>query len=186
MGKGLVSVLMIPLLLVGGCAAQKTDLEESFSAFRQAVTVTEHISASVALTADYGDTAEEYTLALSYDGRQTEVEIIAPELLAGVKATAARGETSVSYDGVMLGAGALSEEGITPATALPVILDAMASGYVELLWSEGGYVTARLYVGESDACTLWLEADTLTPAAAELVENGKTIVTCRFSDWEMT
>lgn len=186
MRKGLVSVLMIPLLLFPGCGERKAALEEDFSSFRQSVTVAEKISATAELTADYGGTAQDYTLSLTCDGRETAVEILQPELLAGVRATAARGQTSVSYDGVMLGTGPLDEEGLTPASALPVILDAMASGYVELLWAEGGYLTARLYTGENSVCTLWLNEQTLTPASAEIASDGRTVIRCSFSNWEMS
>lgn len=186
MRKGLISVLTISLLLLGGCGERKAQMEEDFAAFRRTVAEAEHIGAQAELTADYGETAQDYTLSLSGDGNRVEVEIIEPELLAGVKATAERGEAALSYDGVMLGAGALDEEGLTPVSALPVILDAMADGYVELLWTEGGYLTARLYAGEDSVCTLWLNAETLVPSAAEIASDGCTVIVCRFTDWAIS
>lgn len=185
MRKEIISVLMIPLLLLGGCGEREAKLETGFDSFRQAVTVAERISAGVELTADYGGTAAEYTLRVEYDGQETVMEILEPELIAGVKATAKWGETSISYESVLLAAGELDEEGLTPMSALPVILKAMASGYKELLWWEDDYITARLYAGETSVCTLWLDGDTLSPVAAEISSDGRRVISCRFTDWEI-
>ena len=177
---------MMTLLLLPGCGAREARLEESFQTFRKAVTETENIRFQAAVTADYGESVSEYTMNASYDGRQTSVELISPELLAGVKATAQRGETSVSYDGVILGAGPLDREGLTPVSAIPVMLDAMANAYVELLWWDGDDLAARLYVGEDSVLTLWMDGARLTPTAAEIAAAGKTVVTIRIEGWEIT
>ena len=148
-------------------------MEKAFDSLRSAVTAAQSITFQVAVAADYGGTAAEYGLAVSYDGQQTEIEILSPELLAGVKATALRGQTSVGYEGVILGAGPLDKEGTTPVSAVPVLLDALASAYVELLWRDGDYAAARLYAGESSVLTVWLDEDTLTPQAAEIAAGGR-------------
>ena len=183
MRKAVISALMMTLLLLTGCGEREARLEKGFEQLRQAVTVAQSITAQVELTADDGDTISDYTLALAYDGQETAVEILSPELIAGIRATALRGEVSVSYQGAILGAGALDEEGVTPVSALPVMLNAMASAYVELLWWEGDQIAARLYVGENSVLTLWLDGDTYAPVAGEIAAGGRRVITCRFTDW---
>ncbi len=183
MRKRVISALMMTLLLLPGCGGREARLERAFDSLRQAVTAARSITFQTAMTADYGDTAAEYTLAVSYDGQRTQIEILAPEIIAGVKATALRGETSVSYEGVILGAGPLDKEGTTPVSAVPVMLDALASAYVELLWWDGDYMAARFYVGESSVLTVWLDGDTMLPRAAELAADGRTAVTMDITDW---
>ena len=185
MRKAIVSVLMIPLLLLGGCGEREAALEKGFSAFRGALAGADALSAVVRLTADYGGTEADYVLELNCDGDETAVTVVEPALIAGVKASVKWGQTSVTYEGVMLGVSPLDEEGVTPVSALPVMLHAMAEGYTELLWWEGGYIAARLYAGETSACTVWIDGDTLTPVAAEISSAGVTVVTCRFSDWQL-
>ncbi len=183
MRKRVISALMMTLLLLPGCGGREARLERAFDSLRQAVTAAQSITFQAAMTADYGDTAAEYALAVSYDGQQTEIEILAPDIIAGVKATALRGETSVSYEGVILGAGPLDKEGTTPVSAVPVMLDALASAYVELLWWDGDYMAARFYVGESSVLTVWLDGDTMLPRAAEIACDGRTVVTMDITDW---
>ena len=186
MRKVIVSALMMILLLLPGCGEREVRLEKSFDELRQAVTAAQNIRFETVLTADWGDTAAEYTLSVSYDGQQTVQEIRAPELLKGVRARALRGETSVDYDGVILGAGPLDGEGLTPMSAVPVILDALASAYVELLWWDGDYIAARLYVGEQSVATVWLDGESMALTAAEIGCDGKTVISCQVSGWEIS
>jgi hypothetical protein len=186
MRKRLAFLLMIPLLLLPGCGEREETMQDSLDAFRQAVTLAEHISFQAALTADYGDTVQSYTLAVDYDGQETVMEVLEPTLLAGVQARAKGGESSIAYDNVLLAAGALDAQGLTPVSAVPAMLTAMASGYVELLWWEDGYIAARLYVGDDCACTLWLEPDTLTPVHGEIISGGRRVLSCELTDWTIT
>jgi hypothetical protein len=186
MRKRLALLLMIPLLLLPGCGEREETMQERFGDFRQAVTLAQHISVQAALTADYGDTVQSYTLAVDYDGQETVMQVIEPDLLAGVTARVQWGETSLEYDNVLLAAGTLDDQGLTPVSAVPAMLQAMASGYVELVWGEDGYMAARLYVSDSSVCTLWLEPDTLTPVYGELASDGKRVLSCEFTDWEIS
>ncbi len=185
MRKAIVSALMMTLLLLPGCGEREERLQEGFDALRKAVTAAQSIRFQAEMTADDGENVAQYTLDVSYDGQQTTVEILAPALIAGVKATALRGESTISYDGVILGAGPVDNEGLTAMSAMPVMLDAIASAYVELLWWEEGSIAARLYVGERSVLTLWLDRDTCLPVAGEFAADGRTSVTCRFTGWEM-
>ena len=185
MRKGILSVLMIPLLLLGGCGEREARMEKGFETFRSSLMTAGRLETHVSLTADYGGTTAEYELAVSYDGRETVTEILTPELLAGVKARSRWGEALVEFDGVLLGAGALDSEGLTPVSAVPAILAAMAGGYRELLWGEEGLIAARLYVGEESRCTVWLDDETLIPAAAEIDAGGRRVITCLFTDWTL-
>ena len=186
MRKGIVSVLMIPLLLLGGCGEREAKLEKGFSSFRESLVAAESVTARADLTADYGGTVADYVLDVAYDGRSTRVTVVEPEIISGVTAEARWGETTIAYDGVMLGAGALDEDGLTPVSAIPAALAAMAGGYVELLWWDGEAIAARLYVSETARCTVWLDAATLAPTAAEISSNGRRVVTCAFADWTLT
>lgn len=185
MRKLFISVLMMTLLLLPGCGEREARLERGFAAFREAVTATESLSASVRLTASAGEAVSEYRLELVYDGRTVTVTIAEPELLAGITAVARQGETEIAYESVRLGAGALDESGLTPVSALPAVLDAVQSGYLELLWWEEPYICARLHVSEASVLTLWLEKDTLVPATAEIASGGRTVVRCVFEEWAM-
>ena len=186
MRKALISALMMTLLILPGCGGREERMQTGFQTLRQAVTMAERVEAQVELAANYGGTVSAYTLAMTYDGQETVVEVLAPELIAGIRASAQKGETTVAYEDVILGAGPLDEEGLTPVSALPVMMNAIASGYVELLWWESDYIAARLYVGETSVLTLWIDGETLTPVSGEISSGGETVVACQFTDWKIT
>lgn len=183
MRKFLISVLMMTLLFLPGCGEREARLERGFDEFRRSLTETESVTASVRLTAMTGGTVSEYLLSLAYDGSTVAVTIAEPELLAGVTAVAERGRTEIVYESVRLGAGALDETGLTPMSALPAVIDAIQSGYLELLWWEEPYICARLHVSDSSVLTLWLEEDTLVPYVAEIASDGRVVVRAVFEDW---
>lgn len=185
MGKGFVSVLMIALLLLPGCGEREAKQERDLARFRESVSAAQELTASVALTAMTEGAISEYELALSYDGGETAVTIRRPETLAGVSARAERGQTEIEYDGIRLGAGALDDTGLTPMSALPAVIDAIQSGYLELLWREEPWLCARIHVSDSSVLTLWLEEDTLEPYVAEIAADGRVVIRMVFSDWKM-
>jgi len=179
------AALMIPLLLLAGCGEREARLEKDFTGFRESLNGASLVTVRGTLTADAGESVEESVIDASYDGKQTTVEVIEPALIACVKPTARWGETEIEYGGVLLGAGALDEEGLTPVSAMPAIFAAMAGGYVELLWWDGDSLAARMYAGEDSRCTVWLEAESLTPAHAEIASGGRTVISCELTDWRM-
>ena len=185
MRRAIASALMIVLVLLPGCGEREKQLQESFDALRAAVTHAEDIRFQAELTADRGDWTESYGLSVTYDGAQTVVEVLSPEEIAGISASALRGETELRYDGIILGAGPLDQEGITPMSAMPVLLDGLASAYVELLWREDDMLAARLFVGEQSVLTVWMDPDSLAPLAAEIARDGRTVIACRIEDWQL-
>ncbi len=181
MRKALVSVLMIPLLLLAGCGEREAKLEKTFSDFRSSLNDAGSVAFRASLTVDTGGAAADYTLDASYDGVTTRVTVAEPSLLAGVTATARRGEASVEYGGVVVGAGALCGDGLTPVSAVPALMEALAGGYCELMWWDGDLPAARYYAGEDTVVTVWL--DDGAPVCAEFSSDGQTIVVCRVSGW---
>ncbi len=184
MRKRIVSALMMTLALLAGCGARATKPEDVFASFREELCGAERVTASLSLTADYGGTAAEYGLDAVRDGGTTTVTVTEPEMLRGVTAAMTADDTALSFDGVILAVGPVDGEGHTPLSAVPAIFAAMEDGYAELTWRDGGLAAARYYVGETTRCTVWLDPETLSPVAAELSEDGRTVLTCRFTAWE--
>ena len=180
------AVLMIPLLLLAGCGEREARLEKKFDGFRETLLAASEVTLRASLTADYGENVEHYVVDAAYDGKQTALTVAEPALLGGVRVTARWGETELSYGSVVIGAGPLNEDGITPVSAVPVMLEAMAGGHAELIWRDGDSLAARLYAGEDSRCTVWLGEDDLTPFHAEISSGGRTVISCELSDWSVT
>ncbi len=184
--RKILSVLMIPLLFLAGCGGRQAAMERRFEQFRADVLAAPEITVRASLTADYGEHVEEYVLDAAYDGAETAVTVVEPLLIAGVTARSRYGETEIEYGNVLLGTVELDAEGLTPVAALPVIFEAMAGGYTELVWRDGEYLAARLFAGDDARCTVWLDAEALTPLAAEIDADGRRVISCAFTDWTIS
>jgi len=185
MRKTIISALMIPLLLLAGCGEREAKLADGLARFRQSLTEAQTITTKAELTADWGESTQTYTLNTTYTAGATRLEILAPELIAGITATVTEGGAQVEYDGVMLSVPPVSEDGLTPVSALPAVFAAARDGYAEMTWWEDGYIAARLYVSENSTATVWINPETLALKWAEISTDGRTVISCTFSDWEI-
>ena len=185
MRKAIVSALMMTLLVLPGCGGRERT-EAAFLGLRQAVTDASCVTATAEISANYGGAVSAYTVEMTYDGRETVMELTSPATVAGIRASARQGETAVAYENVVLGAGPLDPEGLSPVSALPVLMDAIASAYVELVWRDGDLDAARLYVGDSSVATVWLDPAAGAPVFGEISDQGETVISCRFTDWDIS
>ena len=181
MKRVILPVLMITLLLAacGGAA-----VEEQVEARRDALGAAEQISFTAEVTADLGSEVFESTLACTATPEGVTMEVISPELVAGVTATAGAGETALEYGSVQLLVGAIDAPG--PFSALPLLCEALRSGHVIRAWSEDGLVAAEFYAGDERGLTVWFTGDGLTPAHAELYSgsaDGRALVRCEIRDF---
>lgn len=179
--------LMISLALLCGCAGGE-NLEERFTLARQELAEAPGLSFTAELAADMGETVFECTLACVRDGEGTEMTVLSPELAQGVVVRSDDGGATLSYDGLELYAGKTA--GVTPVGAVPLLTGALLDGYAEDFYTqtyeETSALVARIYLGEDTHALIWLEEESLTPLYAELVQDGRAAVRCRFSDFRLS
>jgi outer membrane lipoprotein-sorting protein len=145
-------------------------------------------SLQAALTADFGDAVSEFTLRFDYNREgESAVEILAPEEVRGVRATIGAGETTLSYDGLILETGPLPGTGLTPVDALPVMLKTWGEGYVSSTGREKlDGVACLLVVYKSTAAgveveqRVWFETETYKPVRAETYAANARVIACAF------
>ena len=105
--------------------------------FRRYYAALSSFTARAQVTADYGERVYQYELAMSGDLTQGSLEVLSPENIAGAGFSWAEGGGSMSYEGVSLETGALSEDGLSPADAMPMILETLATA-IEFRDQESG------------------------------------------------
>ena len=136
------------------------------------------------LQADFGDTIEEYILQYGYDGAEWTVLVTAPELVSGITAHIAKDASTMEYDGVILSTGKLTEYGIAPISALPLIHEALSVGMLDSVWTEGDLVAGSFVYDDAVTVSVWFDGQG-NPVAAELMEQGVVKVKCVLEDTEI-
>lgn len=196
MRKLLSCVLMITLLLSGCRAGSAGETpEEAALALREEYTALAGWSAAVDVSVCYTDTVYDFSMDVQWrrDG-ETVLTVTAPELVAGVTARIAQGETVLEYDGAGLSLGLLDGDGLTPVSAVTAFMEQIEKGYMaKCAWAgdNGEYLQISFQDPELEANTgtqFLLTFDRAGHAllSAEVSVAGETVLTATFHNFTMT
>lgn len=193
MRKVLSFALMMTLLLAACTPALETP-EMAAANLQNTYRSMAACSATVDLTAEYGEKVYDFTVDVSWQREgETVLTITAPELLAGITARVAGGETVLEYDGVGLSLGALDMDGLTPVSSITAFLQEAASGYMaQCSWAGEGDSQLQVLCRdpEADAGTgaeflMIFDRATQALVRAEVSNDGTTVLTAQFSNFTM-
>lgn len=177
MRKLCCSALMIACLMLSACGGT----EQQVRTFNEVLCGAASVRTAVQVTADCGDTVECFTLEYMYDGSEWTALVTAPAVLSGIAVHIGEAGTELEFDGVMLAAGDVLSSGVTAIGSVPLIWDALRTGSLDCVWTEGALLGCTLRYDDAISVSLWYNAEGL-PAAAEVTENGIGKISCRFSN----
>ena len=182
MKKFCLSLTLCLCLFMSGCGAREFVRARDTVAERLAGA--ECLSFTANLRAEYEHKTARFTLSYYEDSDGGKVTVLAPQLIAGVSARIEPGSTSLEYDGVCLGTGELDDFGLSPMSALPMLVQALKDGDMNAGWSEGGCTVLELQSTDELVCTVWFAPEDMTPRQAELRSDGRVKVFAEISDWQ--
>ena len=191
--RGRICVPMITLcLLLCGCGGTEETVSEAEAArlpYQRMESCT--MEAEVTCGAD-PETLLTFTLRCRYvpEGEST-VEVLAPETAAGVKALVDGENMSLAYEDLVLSAGTLSSEELSPAVCLPRLMSALRKGWLleENKETIDDVPCLRLSLDETGenggkiVSTLWLRQEDGTPLQGEIAVDGEIILQARFTSF---
>ena len=192
--KLLSCVLMMTLLLSGCKGGGENSPEEAALALRDTYQDLAGWSATVDITAEVGDKVFDFTLETSWQKEgETVLTITAPELLAGITARIADGETVLEYDGAGLSLGLLDGKGLTAVSVVPWVMDQIGGGYMaKCAWAgkEKTLLEITFRDPEAKANTgteyrITFDRETLALNEAEVSVDGATVLTAAFRNFTM-
>ena len=193
--KMLSCVLMMTLLLSGCKSGGESTPETAALALRDTYQNLAGWSSTVDITAEVGDKVFDFTLDANWrkDG-ETVLVITAPELLAGITARIADGETVLEYDGAGLSLGLLDGRGLTAVTVVPWVMEQIGRGYMaKCAWAgenkELLQITFRdpeAGAGEGTEYRVAFDRESFALDRAEISVDGASVLTAVFHDFTMT
>lgn len=195
MRKALSCVLMMTLLLTACRAGSGEESAENVAArLRAEYLALSGWSAEADITAEYGEKVFDFTVDVQWQREgETVVTVTEPELIAGITARIAEGETVLEYDGAGISLGLLNGDGLTPVSAVPALMDVILTGYM----AESSWVgeedrqlkivcrDPNLSPQEGTEYTLYFDAADHALLRAEVSTAGTTVLTAEFSDFTM-
>ena len=190
MRKGYFFALMMTLPLLTGCGGGKNEaLEQALAIRAQRLGQTQY-TADILLTADYGQRVYDFALEAAGTEEGLTLTLTAPELIAGITAHLEPDAAHLEYDGVMVETGPLNEEGLTPISAVPALLECLRSGYIAACgYTDEGLL--RLDCGDPEGTpgtgteyVLVLDPATGSLLRGEILQDGFRCITSTFSEKE--
>ncbi len=173
--------LILFCIFVSGCSGENRDLSAAMK-FREELLAAESCSFRAEVTADYGDSLNEFSMDCQGDQKGTVTfEITAPESIAGIRGTLEARGGNVLFEGEALYFPLLTDDQLTPASAPWVFLRSLRSGCITAVCREEELL--HLTVDDSfeeDALKLdvWFQDDKI-PVRADILYNGKRILSLK-------
>ena len=178
MRQSCFAALMILPLLLTACGGSGD--EANVTAFCAALQ-NQTVACEAEIVSRLDGERETFTVACAESEQETEIEIRAPEVLSGVKAHVGA-DASLTFDGLVIPVPA---EGPSPLTAVPVLLDALRCGHLDLVWREGETLTAQFIPNDDLAVRVTFSPDGL-PAAASLIDRCTETITITITQWTLS
>ena len=194
--RRIISCVLMMTLLLTGCGTRKEDSPENLASLIRAEYLSLNgWSSAVNLSVDYGEQVFDFTVdAVWQRGGDTVLTVTAPDLIAGITARIRDGETLLEYDGAGLSLGMLDLSGLTPVSAIPVLMECITSGYMaRCSWSgEGEGRELIVLCRDPNAApqagtefTLYFDPTTHALKRAKVSVNGVQCLTAQFADFTM-
>ena len=189
MRKLLLCALMMTLLT--GCGnAVVSEAEELALTIRGEYLAMDSCAVRASVTADYGQRVYQYEMAAAVNGEETILTLSAPETVAGLTARITGKDSRLEFDGVSVETGPLDEDGLTPVSALPALLEAARSGYIVSCTLEEDGSLLRVDCGDPTTSpgsgteiVLWFDTATHALVKGEVSVDGFRAILCEFLEF---
>ena len=188
-GRRCVPMMALCLLLMGCGAGEESGAEALRQPYQEMTGCA--MTAEVRLSGE-DETVGDFTLRCEYAPEGvTTVEVLAPETAAGVTAELDGEELSLRYQDLVLGAGTVSSEKLSPMECLPELMAALREGWLlsgsreevegepclrlelDRTGREGGKIVSTLYLREGDG----------VPVYGEIAVEGAVVLKAAFTDF---
>ena len=192
MRKLLFCVPMMILLLAacGGGSAGGSEEETLALAIRGEYLEMTSCAATAEITADYGQRVYQYTMSVEASEEETALVITAPETVVGITARLKGKDSLLEYDGIAVETGPMNQQGLTPVSAVPALLEETRSGYMRACALEEDGTLLRMDCGDPEGepgkgveTTLWFDAETHALARGEIRVDGFRAILCEFTQF---
>ena len=181
---------MTTLLLAGCGQAEVSEAEQLALTIRGEYLAADSYAARASVTADYGQRVYQYEMAAAASGEETVLTLAAPETVAGLTARITGEEHLLEFDGMSVETGPLDENGLTPVSALPALMEAARSGCITAcaLEEDGGLLRVDCgdpagAPGTGTETVLWFDTSTHALVRGEISVDGFRVILCEFTDF---
>ena len=182
--KKIAAILLALLLIFALCGCGNSE-QARFAQFVKTLAEAQDISFTAKLRAEYADMTAQFTLDYVQNADGCTVEITEPKLIAGIRAHVDADGTRLEYEGAVLDIGKLTDDGLTPMSALPLLMRTLREAGADTLWFENELLAVQLMPSDNVTVKLWIDPDDLVPQNAEIAYKGQSVVFVQIENWRI-
>lgn len=178
----LLALMITLVFILTGCSGIAGKAENITEEFKNA----EEILLTAAVCADYGEKQFNFKITCTKNAEETAIEIKEPKDIAGIRAVCKDGGYELQYDGVVMTTGTITRNGLSPAEALPFLIDQWQTGYItgaaREYFDDRETLALDTHITDSISQRTWFDEKTLLPVRSEIWENGIAVIICEFEN----
>ena len=110
------------------------------------------------------------------------ITVLSPASISGVSARVEQGGTALEYDGLILDTGDLDAFGLSPMSALPLMVEALCRGHADAFWEDEGLAYVELLYDDHTTVQVAFD-EAMVPCRCEWICDGTVAVSCEIQNW---
>ena len=171
------ALICLVLVLLCGCNADSAGLDRAM-ALRGKIQQ-KGVCFDTSITADYGDKVHTFAMQCQADTiGNMKFTVTAPESIAGITGTVAKGSGKLTFDDQVLAFDILADDLISPVSGPWVLLETLRSGYLTSCSDEGELLRVAIddsYEENALHLEVWLSSDDI-PQRCEIYWQGRRLL----------
>ena len=179
--------LVLSMLLLTGCSSGEQAIDRAME-LRGNLLSSSGCSFTAKITADYGDTVQQFTVDCKGDDRGgLEFTVKSPETIAGICGSISEEGGKLTFDDVALAFPLLTQEQISPVSAPWIFLRTLRGGYLTSAGEEDGLLRVTIddsYEDDALQLDIWLDGKNM-PVRAEILYDGCRILSLEVENFEI-
>lgn len=179
--------LLLPVLVLAlaGCSLDGEEMEDAL-ALRSKLLGAQNVRFSAQVTADYGDSVEEFTLDCTSDPEGTvSFSVSRPEVISGVSGTVSGQEGTLVFDDQILAFPLMAQDRLPPLSGPWLMMKALRSGYITACVREGELLHITVndsYADDAFTLEVWTDGDRVV--SAEVAWQGRRALSMVLENFE--
>ena len=182
----LLSLLLLIVFTMTGCAGHTPKTGQQALDFRTALMEQGGCSFTAQITADYGSRVYSFTVDCVNEKDRTQIQVLEPESIADIRATVSADGTKLAFDGAELDFGKLANGHVSPITAPWLIHHCWIGEYIAWSGNDGDLERVTYLSGyDEEELTVDTWFSDGIPIRSEVVYDGVRCLVLELSDFQM-
>lgn len=173
--------------MLTGCTGKRDELDRAMQ-LRAQLLACEKCSFDAKITADYGDSIQEFKLYCEGDNDgMLEFRVDEPETIAGITGRFSAGEGALTFGDTALHFPLLADGQVTPVSGPWILLKTLLGGYLTGCGQEDELLRLSIddsYADDALQLEIWLDGEN-RPVQAEIIYDGRRILTLEVENFQI-